>query len=126
MHDEDVGSMLVVAGKPLIVQFATKGPSLPKAPPDYFFVALDPVRLDAGGQIVAMHSWPIECGPPRPQSRHNKGPRGTRHPWPGMTMDPDGNNCTAASTDAIRAAALLSRPKGLPPNGAYWVRDGEQ
>jgi hypothetical protein len=128
MRNAEVGTtMLVAAGKPLIVQVTSNGTDDgAKAPPDYFFVALDPVRLDGAGQIVAMHSWPIECGPPRRQSRHSKGPRGTLHPWPGMRMDPDGNNCTPASTAAIRAAALLSRPIGPAPNGAYWVRDGEQ
>ena len=116
-------SMMLVPGAPMIIQFASNKPEAGStAPQDYFYVAIDPLRRDAAGRIVAMNSWAVACGPPR-RGAHSNGPRGTLHPWPGMTMDPDGNNCTAASAAVVRTAAVLSRPRGAP-NGVYWVRDG--
>jgi len=120
---EPGGTMLIVAGKPLLIQFSSAPGNDPVA---FFYGAIEPLRLDAQGRIVAMKAWPVQCGPPHRQVRGDKGPRGTRHPLPGMTMDADGNNCTTASTDTVRAAAGPSRAWADSPGDAYWVRDGEQ
>jgi hypothetical protein len=116
-------SLLIVSGKPLIVQYGAKPGN---DTPSYFYFAIEPLRLDAEGRIVAMKAWPVQCGPPHHEVRSDKVHIGTRHPLPGMTMDPDGNNCTVASAEAVRAAAIPSRAWALSAGAAYWVRDGDR
>jgi len=124
---EPGATLLIVAGKPLIMQYGGKpADDQPGSPPVYYYFGLEPLRLDASGRIIAMKAWPVQCGPPRRQGRTHHSPYGTRHPLPGMTMDADGNNCTTASIDAVRAAATPSEAWADKPGGAYWVRDGDQ
>jgi len=124
--DPEMQALLLVPGRPSIMQFGGGKPGgPPNKPLAYFFFGVDVLRRDADGRIVAMKTWPVECGPPRPIRPNHKGPTGTLAPWPGLIMDADGDNCTATSTEPVRAAAALSRPASPAVGGAYWVRDGD-
>ena len=119
--------LLVAAGNSLVLQYGGKGDDgTSTSSPNYYYFGLEAPSLDNRGWITAINPWPVACGPPRRYGQHYRGPKGTRHPWPGLTMDADGNNCTAESPAAVRAAAILSRPKGRIPAAAYWVRDGDR
>ena len=111
------------AGKPLIGQYGSAQAETIRRPSS---TSPSSLRLDAQGRIVAMKAWPVQCGPPHRRARGDKGPSGTRHPLPGMTMDADGNNCTVATAEAVRAAVGPSRAWTDTPGGAYWVRDGDK
>ena len=85
-------------------------------------------KTDVQGRIVAMTTWPAQCGPPPPDKAKVKGqPRyGTLHPLPGLLMDEDGNDCTTTSPDAVRNAAAASLRWASDPSILRWVRDGER
>jgi hypothetical protein len=91
----------------------------------YLFGAVKPAQVDASGAIVQFRSWPALCGPPRTPKKGQ--PLGTAHPFAGLAMDPDGNNCVAHSADVVRNAARLSETFADPnPTLPHWVRDEER
>jgi hypothetical protein len=53
---------------------------------------------------------------------------GTLHPFPGLTMDSSGSNCSAETGRAVREAAIGSRQLAKPDDlsGSHWVRDGDR
>ncbi len=133
---KSIGDAEVIAnGDPLIGQLelgsdAPEGSAEDSADDEpqwrYMYFAGRPT-LDERGEIVAMETWPVSCGPlPEPK----RGKRSddeepvadvTDRPFPGLTVVED--NCTAESVEALRRAATLSEP--LEPHGTTrWVRDG--
>ena len=91
----------------------------------YLFGAVRSLKQDANGRIIEFRSWPALCGPPRTPQKGQ--PLGTAHPFAGMTMDEDGNNCVAHAADAVRSAARLSAAFADPnPTLPHWVRDAER
>jgi hypothetical protein len=122
---------VLAAGNPRVMQvYLTTDPMLPAA---YFYAAYQPLRFDDQGRIVAGRAWFVVCGPPPPQpapgSREPAKQRmGTLHPFAGLTMDSDGDNCAPDSPGALLNAARSSR--GLTAakdlSGSHWVRDGEK
>jgi hypothetical protein len=105
---------------------------LPISPSLYLYLALRPTKTDDAGRVTAYTGWPILCGPPPPDGA--KGPDGTSPrmgtlaPLPGLTMDKDGNNCTPASREALRAAGVASEKWAKPDSMTVtrWVRDGDR
>jgi hypothetical protein len=126
---DDTGKALIVAGDPMILQLYDKPEN---ADPFYLYAALTP-KLDAQGRIISLQAWPVLCGPPPPPPPGGKADAsaltqaGTKQPFPGMTMDAQGQNCTTGDPKALRNAARASKAlvkDGLP--SIHWVRDGER
>ena len=93
----------------------------------YLYGALKPLRLDAGGRVVAFRTWPVLCGPPPEQKPGADKPVAqqryvTEHPLPGLTIKD--NDCLAADQGAVRAAAKASESWESGPTEAHWIRDG--
>jgi hypothetical protein len=90
----------------------------------YCYAAVRPDKLDPAGHIVAVTGWTVRCGPWNQDSKADSSI--TPAPFAGLTLV--GRNCTAASIDALRAAAVRSEALvGAPHPGlqhAHWVRDG--
>lgn len=129
--------VMLAAGEPRIMQVhLMPGADDPLMPSAYLYAGLEATRRDDQGRIVAARAWIVMCGPPRPTddaaaakgSSGGQSQLGTLHPFAGLTMDKDGNNCSPASKDALRNAAheslALAAPKDISP--AHWVRDGEK
>lgn len=126
---------LLAAGEPRVLQLhLAPGANDPMMPAVYVYAAYKPTKLDAAGRIVAGQAWIVICGPPPPQPASGsqdsgaKQRMGTLHPFPGLTMDSDGTNCSPDTPAALRNAARDSR--GLTAakdiSGSHWVRDGEK
>jgi hypothetical protein len=130
---------ILAAGDPRIDQFAgcgegsdesADGPAGPNASPEadrYCYDAVRPTRID-NGEIVAVESWPILCGPwpINAQDGSQDADAVTTQPFPGLQMvDRD---CTADSESDLRAAARASEAIAIAmPFGAaraHWVRNG--
>lgn len=122
---------VMAAGNPRVLQLhgieMTPGSGLTLA--NYFYGALRPTKTDAQGMITGYTGWIVSCGPPSPPATDGAGGKplvGTNAPLPGMTMEPDGQNCTAASPAAIRNAAAASEKWSSSTSASHWVRDGEK
>jgi hypothetical protein len=129
--------LIVAGGDPRVIQVLMKDlgvKGLGDLPfgPMYLYMAAHPTKSDDQGQIVAYTAWPILCGPPPPPDA--KGPDGngmrigTLEPLPGLTMDKDGNNCSAPSQAVVRAAAKASVKWQAQATVSedHWVRDGDR
>jgi hypothetical protein len=55
-----------VSGDPDLLQLYFPVPYLKNASGSYMYAAFRPLKLDAQGRVVAMKSWPVQCGPPPP------------------------------------------------------------
>jgi hypothetical protein len=124
--------IVLAAGEPRILQLhVTADAGDPVMPSMYLYAGFEPTKLDDQGRIVAARSWIAICGPPPPEGAKGPGDKphpGTLHPFAGLTMDGDGNNCTPASPAALRNAARESRALTAPKDisGSHWVRDGDE
>jgi hypothetical protein len=127
--------VVLAAGEPRIMQLhVTSGADDPLMPSAYFYAGLEATKRDDQGRIVAARAWIVVCGPPRPpdaavaKGAGDQSHLGTLHPFAGLTMDKDGNNCSPVSKAALRSAAhesfALTAPKDI--SAATWVRDGEK
>lgn len=132
--------MLIAKGDPMVIQLSANAlgpPVAVEADADvidlddvdeftggYLYAAMRPTKLDQNGEVVAYETWPVLCGP-EPAARGAGtdedpfvGPYVTRHPFPGLTVV--GDQCVADSSDALRAAAILSDPLAQH-NETRWV-----
>ncbi|HWF75621.1 MAG TPA: hypothetical protein VN694_00465 [Caulobacteraceae bacterium] len=131
-HAWTTTNYVLAAGQPRILQLYFQAGADPMMPTAYFYAAYRPTRFDDQGRIVAGRSWIVICGPPPAQpAAGNAGGKqrtGTEHPFRGLTMDSDGNNCSPDTPAALRNAARESRPLTAPKDisGSHWVRDGEK
>ncbi|HXQ14745.1 MAG TPA: hypothetical protein VN814_09005 [Caulobacteraceae bacterium] len=130
--------VIFTAGQPPVAQvhladMDVKGVGdVPLKPALYLYLVIKPTKTDDSGQIIAYTGWPILCGPPPPDGA--KGPdgssprMGTLQPLPGLTMDKEGNNCTTASRDALRAAGVASEKWAQTGSMTvtHWVRDNDR
>jgi hypothetical protein len=130
--------VIFAAGQPPVAQvhlldMDVKGVGdVPIKPSLYLYLAIRPTKTDDAGRVVAYTGWPVLCGPPPPEGA--KGPdgssprMGTVAPLPGLTMDKDGNNCTTASKDTLRAAGIASEKwaQSGSMTVTHWVRDGDR
>lgn len=114
-------SYLAVSGAPQILQVVD--PSVdPGTLPMFDYFALTPTQVDAEGKAIAFESWPVQCGPNPPPTKKGENQRYlTLELNPGLIED--GNNCTAQSKEAVRAAAEASRSWQGEPMRARWIRD---
>lgn len=124
---------VLAGGEPRILQVHVTLGTDPVMPTVYLYAAYRPTRFDDQGRIVAGQSWVVICGPPPPapassSGTHGKPRTGTLHPFRGLTMDSDGNNCTPDSPAALREAARQSRALTAPKDisASHWVRDGDK
>lgn len=121
------GDVLLAGGAPLILQFGPENGDA-SANKSYFYAGVRATKQDDQGRIIAYSAWSVECGPPPTKDAKTPdgkpGRSGTVEPLPGLTMDADGDNCTASSPQAIRAAAAASG-KWATTQSLVWVRDGD-
>lgn len=114
---EPLASVLA-AGEPLILQMGGEG----EAGGGYYFFGVRPVRKRWDGQVVALSTWPVMCGPDPPDDA--KDANGgklvvTLAPGPGLTVE--GNVCMAHDQAAVRAAAAASELR-VTPARYRWLR----
>ena len=137
---------VLAAGDPRIIQIpvdfslsvqatasASGGAEASASPPSsatakpYGYGAVEPVKLDEQGRIVAFILWPIQCGPPPPKNAKGQDTAfATLHPLPGLVMDKDSGVCTTTSTGALRNAARASKAWAGELRAARWIRDGDR
>jgi hypothetical protein len=119
---------VLAAGRPRVLQVAAPDAEAGGRKLAYYYLGLDPVRLDPQGRIVEYRQWAAECGPPPPPPREGEKRRSlTLEPLPGLTPAPDADHpddCRADSAAAVRDAARASAAWAAP-NDWRWVRDGE-
>ena len=128
------GGLLVANGDHLIVQahardaLGERAPSQAdtaadqQEPQGYLYGALRLIEHDGDGKVIAMESWPVQCGPlPEEDPSTLMGGNVTDRPFAGLTVVDD--NCLAESADAVRSAATLSEVL-RPLNRMRWVREG--
>ena len=113
--EHDAFPYLLAAGDPPILQLADA--SAPAS--GYIYIWLQPARLDAGGRVVEVRGWRVLCGPPAL-------PDGSPAPlYPGLTSS--NGDCTAASRDAVRAAAKASQHDDTTDLADIrWLRAGDR
>lgn len=98
----------------------------------YVYLGLRATKTDSQGRATAFTAWSTLCGAPPPNDAKTSDGQHSRYgslaPLSGLTMDKDENNCTAASQDAVRAAAAASEQWTKPGSmiGARWVRGGDR
>ena len=99
---------LIVGGQPPIVQIEMTE----EGGHSYLFYALDLKEADAPGPLTKINLWPVACGT-------EKVPGSTREidPFPGLNKD-----CQPQTIEALRAAAITSRPKADDRGRMKWVR----
>jgi hypothetical protein len=123
---------VLAAGEPRVLQVYFTAGTDPMMPAAYFYAAYRPTKFDDQGRVVAGRSWFVICGPPPPAPASGdaggKQRTGTLHPFAGLTMDSDGNNCAPDNPAALRNAARESRTLTAAKDlsGSHWVRDGEK
>lgn len=124
-----VADVLLAGGTPLILQFGSGGAGS-AAPGDksYGYAGVRVNRRDDLGRVVAFTFWDVECGPPPAADAKTPdgepGRSGTVAPLPGLTMDKEGNDCSATSPRAVRDAAAASE-RWATSQSVAWVRDGD-
>ncbi|MDB5469791.1 MAG: hypothetical protein JWR84_1351 [Caulobacter sp.] len=108
-------------------QVAQIGPTDPGADGFYGYHGVDGVRLDEAGQMIALRTWRLKCGPPPPDGSKTEGGkprRQTLEPYPGVVVEEGG--CAAKGRAGLLAAASASRvdPRGNHDDavGWRWVR----
>jgi hypothetical protein len=119
---------VLAAGRPRVLQVAVTDAEATDHRLAYYYLGLDPVRLDPQGRIVEYRQWAAECGPPPPPGAPGQPRRSlTDRPLPGLTPAPDADHpddCRADSAAAVRDAAKATAAWAAP-NDWRWVRDGE-
>ena len=86
----------------------------------YVYVAIHPLKFDDKGRVIAIETWPVQCGPPPPKDDQTGL---TKQLLPGLTPRKDLGACTTASREALMNAARASRAWIPAGNDAHWVRD---
>lgn len=133
--------LVVASGDPRIIQL----PAEEASPGRFAFAGARPVRLDPEGRIIAIETWPVQCGPPRKpvpaappsaadapaasaqpssaggQSKPTAQSHVSEHPLPGLEVD--GDNCIAREASVVRTAAASSKAWSESPTSYRWVRD---
>ncbi len=115
---------VLAAGLPRILQVDLKGDPYP-----FFYLAIEPVRLDDWGKLVQYRQWRIQCGqPPPPPAKGEQQRWLTLQPLPGMTPGPEhhADDCLAKDAASLRAAAEASKAWDESPRVWRWVRDAER
>lgn len=104
--------LFIATGSPSIVQILVE-PQEPETKKVYVFLALEPRTVDPNGQISSVATWPVNCG------KETEEPSGKKRmdQYPGFDED-----CQPASADALRAAAIASRPSEIKTGKLRWVR----
>jgi hypothetical protein len=94
----------------------------------YAYAAVRPTKFDDQGRIIALVSWPVQCGPPPPKNAKGEDTAlGTLKPLPGMEMKPGDAVCSTSSKTALRAAAKASEAwTDGGPSSSRWLRDGDR
>jgi hypothetical protein len=112
------GTMIESAGEPTIVQISTQVSTV--------YLAMRPVRISPGGQVLEAKVWPILCGPrqepavhPQPVRSAGLGVRGSL--FPDLVADGD-LACMAPGVEPLRAAARASEPL-VETLTIRWVKD---
>jgi len=109
----EVPAELVIAeGQPPILEFPLKDDG-EKTAKGYAYLAIERTGSDAGG-VTAINLWAVACGTERV-------PGSTREidPYPGID-----NDCHPQSVNALRAAAVASRPATSKVGRMKWIRAG--
>ena len=111
--EHDAFPYVLAAGDPPILQLEdTSG-----AAPSYIYIWLQPTKRDADGRMVQARGWRVLCAPPAPAG-------GQATLYPGLT--PRDGDCTAASRDALRAAAKATqRDDTTDLTEIHWLRAGD-
>jgi hypothetical protein len=116
---------VLAAGLPRIMQVDLKGDPAP-----FYYLAVEPIRMDDWGKLTEYRQWAIKCGPPPPSPAKGEKQRWlTFQPLPGLTPSPDPDHpddCLARDETALRNAAKESRVWEEEPRIWRWVRDAEQ
>ena len=113
--------VILAAGTPRIaqVQVTLSGAQANSVRP-FAYGGVRPTAFDAAGAVTAFALWPVLCGPPAAASAGAAPPAALP---PGLTDDPDGRACRAASAAAVRGAASASEAWSRRLT-AHWVRSG--
>ncbi len=123
---------VLAAGQPRILQVAVQDPQVDGGRAEYFYLGLDPIRIDPNGDVVEYRDWLVQCGPPPPtpppEGKHPKlvEPQVTQAPLPGLVPHPDADHpddCSAQTAVAVRNAAQASLAWSSTDNWR-WVRSG--
>jgi hypothetical protein len=126
---EQALAFVLAAGDPRILQMRLVGDKAEETL--YFYIGLDPRKLDSQGRIVEYAGWLVQCGPPPPKdSKRPDGQTqyGTLEPFPGLIMDDNLASCAPvdkASLTAAAAASLKLDPEASGGAVSRWVRDGK-
>ncbi len=112
----DAFPYVLAAGDPPILQLEdTSGGA-----PSYIYIWLKPTGFSADGRVVQVRGWRVLCGPPPPPDG-----QASATLYPGMTSH-DGD-CTAASRDALAAAAKSSQHDDPTDwTDVRWLRAGDR
>jgi len=104
-------ALFIADGKPLILQMHSKPQKGEES--FYHFAAIEPAATDADGRVGAFALWIVKCGV------EERKPRGSAKvkPYPGFNAE-----CRPVSVEALRAAAIASRPQSDELNRLKWVR----
>ena len=95
-EEDRPAGFLIVGGVPPLVQIEM----IEKGEHGYLFFALDPSASETSGRVTAAQVWPVMCGVTK------SGSTSQVDPYPGFNKE-----CQPATTAALRAAAIASRPK---------------
>ena len=124
---------VLAAGRPNILQVAVQDPQVDGGRSEFFYLGLDPVRIDPDGGVVEYRDWLVQCGPPPPtpppEGKHPKltEPGLTQAPLPGLLPHLDAghpDDCSAQTAAAVRNAAQASLA-WTSTDIWRWVRSGE-
>ena len=120
---------VLAGGNPRVLQVAAPDEQGASRTPTYYYLGLDPTRLDPGGRIVEYRQWQAQCGPPPPPSPPGQRQRSlTLDPLPGLTPGPDAehpDDCLAQGPAGVRAAVKAS-PAWTSARIWRWVRAAER
>jgi hypothetical protein len=120
-----VMNIILASGSPRILQYAQgESTDAGTAGAGYGYYALKATKTDRQGRITAFVTWPVLCGPPPPQTGETQKRSGTLHPFPGMTLDANDDDCTTNSQEDLRNAADASQLLSEQGPPVHWVRDG--
>ncbi|WP_292030690.1 hypothetical protein [Brevundimonas sp. UBA2416] len=116
--DWDRLGLVVSDGDPPILQLGNVDE---RGVAEYNYFGLRPVSSDPDGRLLAADIWTVQCGPPPPQGQGQPTRYLTWDLLPGLTGE--GDNCTTASAQALRAAAAASRAWAGDPGRIRWARE---
>lgn len=105
---------VVARGRPPVVQILWRDEAKEDGKTFYVFFGLEPGRDQPDGTFVTASSWEVKCGV--------KNPSGSEiEPYAGITPE-----CRPLSGDAIRSAAVASRPTAEMAMDWRWLRPESQ